>query len=116
MALTSQEVEKVNELFKQIDDIQTQIKTKDERLQEKEILLGKTRVSLNEKQSIIAQRDAEIKKLTDIVKDRDEKIDDKTSIEDKIQQLSNKVDKLIAATSKTPAKRTTRSTKTVKKK
>ena len=50
MSLTPQEVEKVNGLFKQIDELKTQIKTKDTQLQEKDILIGKTRVSLNEKQ------------------------------------------------------------------
>lgn len=114
MALTPQEVEKINGLFKQIDDLQSTVKTKDQQLQEKDILIGKTRVSLNEKQSIIAQRDAEIKKLIAIIDEKEEKIVDHDTLKSQIQLVSDKVDKLIASVSAT--KPVSRSTKTVKKK
>lgn len=113
MALTPEEVKKVNDLFNQIDQKDTQLEAKEKLLAEKEILLNKTRVALNEKQSVLTQKDAELEKLKQIVEENQKQM---LCYKDVQQQLKNITEKIefvlskIPSTRKTPAKKSSKVT------
>lgn len=90
MALTAQEVEKINSLYQQIDKLQS-------KLDDKELELSNMLVELNEKKQIIIKHDkqqsGELSKLYDLV-----------------QSISDKLDTFVGSATSTK-KTTTRATK-----
>jgi len=120
MPLTPDEVEKVNDLFRQIDEKDTQLETKEKLLTEKEILLNKTRVTLNEKQAILNQRDGEIEQLKKEISQVKTQLISYDETQRQLGILNEKVDQLLGKllspasatkTTKKPSKITSRTTK-----
>lgn len=113
MALTPEEVEKVNDLFRQIDEKETQLQSKEKLITEKEILLNKTRVSLNEKQSILTQKDTELNNLKNEVEETRQQMMCYKDVQQQLVTLTDKVDKIFSKLEapKTTGKVTRRTTK-----
>lgn len=108
MALTPEEVQKVNDLFQQIDEKDTQLEAKEKLLTEKEILLNKTRVTLNEKQSILTQKEQQIADLTTEVETTRQQMMCYKDVQKQLSDLNEKIDKLFAkGLSDAPTKKTT---------
>ena len=117
MALTPEEVEKVNDLFRQIDEKDTQLQAKEKLITEKEILLNKTRVTLNEKQSILTQKDTELDALKTEVEETRKQMMCYKDVQQQLISLTEKVDRMVSkllapqTTSKKTSKVSSRTTK-----
>ena len=79
MALTKQEIDKVNDLFRQIDEKDSLIKQQLSEIEKKSLLLKKAQVTINERQKTIQElqrkledQDSEISSNRDIKKFLDE--------------------------------------------
>lgn len=117
MALSKEEVEKVNDLFRQIDEKEETIKSKDSLLTEKEILLNKTRVSLNEKQSILVKRDNELTQIKQEMIENQKQMMCYKQVQQQLIDLTEKVDRVLEKIiSDNPVRKTTKATRTASKK
>jgi len=117
MALSKEEIEKVNDLFRQIDEKEQTIKSKESLLTEKEILLNKTRVSLNEKQSILVNKDSELTQIKQEMIENQKQMMCYKQVQQQLINLTEKVDRVLEkVVSDQPVRKVSKTTSTASKK
>jgi len=117
MALSPEEVKKINDLFHQLDEKEKAIKSKDVLLTEKENILTKTRVSLNEKQSILIKKDSELTQIKQELIENQKQMMCYKHVQQQLIDLTKKVDRILEKIiSDNPARKSSKTTRTVSKK
>lgn len=87
MALTKQEIDKVNDLFRQIDEKDSLIKQQVGELEKKSLLLKKAQVTINERQKTIQE-------LQRKLENSDEKISQSRQIQQSLDEILSHVKQL----------------------
>lgn len=93
MALTKQEIEKVNDLFRQIDEKDSLIKQQLSEIEKKSLLLKKAQVTINERQKTIQE-------LQRKLEDQDSEISSNRDIKKFLDEINNNVLECIKNTAK----------------
>jgi len=87
MALTKQEIDKVNDLFRQIDEKDSLIKQQAGELEKKSLLLKKAQVTINERQKTIQE-------LQRKIENSDDKISQSRDIKKSLDDILSHVKKI----------------------